>query len=413
MKKLFVILLAAGLGGVVAAVFVSGRQAAWRAAQAADFARKEAAWTVEKLRLEKSLAGARGRTVTIETPAAAAQTAGLVKGPSARDAVEKLKTLKIAPGPGQTRSMRQVVHELENLIAGGPDALPAIREFLARNEDLDYDANSAGGRGKNGSGMSFDPRISTEFLVPPSLRIGLFDVLRQIGGKEAETLLAQALGTTGRGLEVAYLARVLQEMAPDKYRDLAVNAARDLLTNPPAKGSAPLDKFDQNYLYGVLAFFNDASLVPQAQAQLVGADGRIDRAALKYLQGALGEQSIAIAQQAWNDPRTQADQKEPLARVALTYLGVNPQAEALYQTAINDLSLPKDHRRNLIEDLNQDGFTDRKTPGPRDLALIQNRIEFIQQNAPKAADNVNAAAFAEAYKDLLKMQARATAPKGQ
>jgi len=91
-------------------------------------------------------------------------------------------------------------------------------------------------------------------------------------------------------------------------------------------------------------------------------------------------------------------------------VGADTQANEFYQRAINDLALSKDHRRNLIEDLNQDGFPDTRNLTARDLPLIQNRIALIEQLAPSAADPVNAAAFKEAYKDLLNMRDRVTRP---
>ena len=81
-----------------------------------------------------------------------------------------------------------------------------------------------------------------------------------------------------------------------------------------------------------------------------------------------------------------------------------------YNKAINDLSLSKGDRRNLIEDLNQDGFVDRKNLGARDLPLIENRIAIIEQLAPDATDPINLAAFQTAYKDLQKMRERILQP---
>ena len=72
--------------------------------------------------------------------------------------------------------------------------------------------------------------------------------------------------------------------------------------------------------------------------------------------------------------------------------------------------MPKNNRRELIEDLNQDGFADPKNLTANDLPLIQNRIALIEQIAPSALDQVNAAAFQEVYKDLLKMREQVTQP---
>ena len=59
-----------------------------------------------------------------------------------------------------------------------------------------------------------------------------------------------------------------------------------------------------------------------------------------------------------------------------------------------------------IEDLNEEGFADPKNLTPDDLPLILTRLALIEEHAPDAMDEVNAAAFAEAYKDLMNMAAR-------
>src|SRR6185503_1769266 len=166
---------------------------------------------------------------------------------------------------------------------------------------------------------------NVDSILPLSLRFGLFDAARQIGGVEAESLLADVLGATGRGVEVAWLARTLQEIAPDKYRDVALAAARELLARPLATNAAsPLDRNERDQLFGVLTLYGDASYVGAAQAQLVRTDGEVDRSALRYLQQSLGQQAVPIAAQWYNDPRlTDPAKKEPFARLALNYVGTD------------------------------------------------------------------------------------------
>jgi hypothetical protein len=256
--------------------------------------------------------------------------------------------------------------------------------------------------------------VPDEFVLPPSLRFGFFDVVKQIGGADAEKLLADTLETTGRGAELAWLARALQGMAPNKYREVALAAARELLGRPAnAKPGSQLDLNDRDHLFSVLAMYGDTGYVTTAQNQLVQPDGAVDRGALKYLQESLGPQAVTIAAQAYQNPLllTNAAAKEPLARLALNFVGADSQANELYQQAINDPVLTKNHRQNLIEDLNQDGFSDLKNLSAQDLPLIQNRIALIEQLAPTATDPVNVAAFKEAYKDLLNMRERILRPR--
>src|SRR6516162_7381393 len=59
-------------------------------------------------------------------------------------------------------------------------------------------------------------------------------------------------------------------------------------------------------------------------------------------------------------PRQLAD---PDARVALAFVGVDPDAEAYWEEAIFDPGLPDKERDDLMEDLNEVGFADPKNPG--------------------------------------------------
>lgn len=100
---------------------------------------------------------------------------------------------------------------------------------------------------------------------------------------------------------------------------------------------------------------------------------------------------------------------EPVARQALSFVGADPLAEAAWAAAINDPSIAAEQRKDLIEDLNQDGFEDPRHLTPDDLPLIVSRLALIEELAPDSMDEVNAAAFAEAYKDLVNMLLKVSA----
>lgn len=93
--------------------------------------------------------------------------------------------------------------------------------------------------------------------------------------------------------------------------------------------------------------------------------------------------------------------QDPAARTALAFVGEDPAAEEYWAEAINDPSLPAEERKDLIEDLNEDGLSDPHHPGPADLPIIASRLELITELAPYPMDRVNAEAFAEALKDLV------------
>ena len=95
-----------------------------------------------------------------------------------------------------------------------------------------------------------------------------------------------------------------------------------------------------------------------------------------------------------------------VARAALTMVGHDPDAEDAWVEAINDPAHSPKDRSDLIEDLNEQGFPDPRNITFDDLPLILSRLALIEEVGPDAMDEVNAAAFAEAYKDLNNMVAK-------
>jgi hypothetical protein len=94
------------------------------------------------------------------------------------------------------------------------------------------------------------------------------------------------------------------------------------------------------------------------------------------------------------------------ARAALPFVGTDPDAEALWLDIINDPAIDPEARKDLIEDLNEEGFTDPDHLTPSDLPLIEARLALLEKLIPAPLDKTNAEAFAEARKDLLEMRAK-------
>src|SRR5262249_46324725 len=116
------------------------------------------------------------------------------------------------------------------------------------------------------------------------------------------------------------------------------------------------------------------------------------------------KQSSKQKSKAGNGQAPDAPQDKPIERVALSYVGADPAAEAIWFKAINDPQISAHDRSDLIEDLNEEGFENPHNPTFDDLPLIENRLAIIETLAPDSMDDVNAAAFAEAYKDLINMR---------
>jgi hypothetical protein len=103
--------------------------------------------------------------------------------------------------------------------------------------------------------------------------------------------------------------------------------------------------------------------------------------------------------------------KEPLhdpdARDALALVGLDPDAEQYWLSAIYDANLPDNEREDLMEDLNETGFADPKNLTADDLPLIVSRLEIIDAVLLNA-DDFMTPHLLEAQKDLANMLGQAS-----
>jgi hypothetical protein len=387
MKILLLICAVAGVAAAATYLVVSSQMSA-------SFNRERAflrsSWEEERAELEAAL-----RSRQRSGPPASAGQGAADRAPGrapAQAVLDKLKIMKVLPGSDRNTSIRHVIHQLQNLVDLGTDALPPIRAFLAKFEDVDYgppekeDAHEPVRR-EGGDSMdrmtgfapsqpATEPRLDS--VLPASLRLGLVDVLREIGGEGAEEVLAEMLSTSGRGIEVAYVARTLQEMVPGKYRDLAVAAAKDLLANPPAiDNPSRLDAGSRNHLYGLLSMYNDRTFVDVAEGHLVTEDGRIDRTTLNYLTSTLKEESVPVLYEAFNDQRmTNLWERASLTSQIINYAGVNQQANDIFKDLVGNENLPSWLRATAIQGL-AGGRTQASGGTLSDHSQIKARIALL------------------------------------
>jgi hypothetical protein len=401
MKKLIAILFIAA-ASFAGGVFYTARQKDGQFQKSK--AGQEQKWQAERERLEKDLKLARNKPARVEQVTSTVQVPVAMR-PSPQEIIDKLIALKPAGGTMHNQTIRKVVHQLESLVELGPDALPTIRAFLRLNQDVDYERayseeedqtvpSASGGRSDSGEsrlryGYAGGPPLipRTDFLYPPSLRLGLTAVLREIGGAEAEQILAEVLRTTGRGVEVATVSKFLQEMAPGKYRDVTLQAAKELLANlPQIANPSRIDEQSKGYLYGVLREYGDASFAPTAQALMIGPSGLLDRNAMNYLTTMLKEGSLPALSQACRDPRvTNALDKAAIISSVMNYVGVNPQADELFKDAVSNdtTSFLRMAAFSAIA-----GNASLAGPGASltDLQLVRSRLELLRSFRPTVKD---------------------------
>lgn len=374
MKIVIGILLAALIGFGGGWYFVSRQQHQ----QAGKMADAEAGWQAEKAFLEQALAEAKRRQGGVRTVTQTVSTT-VTNRLQPQEILDVL--LKLNPNTGEearSRVFRQIIHHLQLLAEWGPDATPVVRAFFKENKDVDYSGDLLNESGERITRSGFHSRnlTRTDFLVPPSLRLGLVDVLDQIGDEDAQAALAEVLDGTGRGIEVAYIARVLQDEAPDKYRENALKAAKELLANPPAIDQPNrLDENARAYLYGVLSMFGDTSFVETAQGLLVSTEGKVDKQAMAYLSNTLKEKSAASLYAAFKDPKlTNQTEKSTLMTAVLNYAGPSAEANELFRNVLLDEAIPAGVRAYTVQGLAGGGGKER----PTDPKLIESRLSLLQ-----------------------------------
>jgi hypothetical protein len=145
--------------------------------------------------------------------------------------------------PEQAAQWRQ---NLQTVLQQGAAAVPAIHEFLERKQDLNFGAITGG-----------------DLTGYPSLRAGLISALQQIGGPEALDVSLQTLRTTADPLEIALLARNIDQQAPGQYRQDALSAAQNALA---MAAQDKLDGRDVAPLFQLFQSLGDPALLSQLQA---------------------------------------------------------------------------------------------------------------------------------------------------
>ena len=118
------------------------------------------------------------------------------------------------------------------------------------------------------------------------------------------------------------------------------------------------------------------------------------------LEGEYGEGTAAT------DDSTDPEVVESQARAALNFVGADAEAATVWARAINDAELPADTREELIEELDVAGLpADPQRLTQDHLPLILSRIAILEQLAPSALDDTNAAAFRAVHRRLTNLAA--------
>jgi hypothetical protein len=212
----------------------------------------------------------------------------------------------------------------------------------------------------------------------------LVDVLKAIGGKSAEALLAEMLRTTPRAIEVAYIAQVLETMAPGKYTALSLAAAKRFLSDKtPAAGAGPLDENGSTALYALLSAHNDDSEAAAAKARLV-VNGKMDMAAAKYLITALKGEGVAELAKIY--PTASPEDKNRINGLTFPYVGATPEANQIFKDWVLDnkqdpaaTTLNAKPRSLYVQMLCGGSFGPFQADVPTNREVISSRINLLKE----------------------------------
>lgn len=177
----------------------------------------------------------------------AAPPAGSVV-PETRSLVNALVELDLGSGFITPTQAAEWHNRLQELTAWGSSAVPAIREFLAKNQDYDFTQIPGGKQ-----------------LEYKSARSAVLDALQQIGGPDAVQLSREALANTAVPSEVLQIARSLEAQAPGFYRQEILASANELY-GLASKGL--VDDFDVGPIFQVMRDYGDSTVIAQIEEGL-------------------------------------------------------------------------------------------------------------------------------------------------
>ena len=301
-------------------------------------------------------------------------------GMSVPEILDELIEIKLS-SKNRRRVQRRLSYLFESLALQGDAAVPLIREFLNKMEDVDFAVQREGESDEERKRRYSRFRATLNFSQPPTLRVGLIDILAEIGGDHAEAAVAELLDTTARGFEIAYAAKTIQGwLGKDAYRTEALAAAHELLLDPvEAVGGNQFDRVSKNYLFMVLDMYDDQTFIQSALGMFINDDGRIDRTILDYYEDVGKVRALDAMVQAFRSGRVHEDDMDNLAEAVSRYAGINPQADQLFRDIMTGDQYNMETKLDAIRSFTQsDG--DASTPGvpPHVLQARLNLVNTLQ-----------------------------------
>ena len=370
---------------------------------AEEVSKRSAEWDAERAELESRLANAQSGGIAIPEN---------VEISSSMDPILLVERLKKLDDNDNRKKLREALFSFQGLVEAGTNSIPAIRNYFTSGENVrlsgggnnnngpfggggpNFGGNNANNgnnfRGPNGGGfgganfggMNFGGGRNS--AVPASTRIGLIDVLHDIGVEEAYILLGQIVPTVTEARELVYLSGILQSIDPSSFVGTTVTTARNLLAD------SNISNGDKRQLMNLLSQLGDTEYAA-AMLDNLYVDGRLDGATLDFLTRTLGEGAIPTIYNAFMDANASDQDRARLLMSTMNYIGSNQQATEMFNTAFAGVSENRGLQNMMLMGLSGIGPGQNITP---DVAA--NRLAVLnslqQQYNDPSMNNVFAAA---------------------
>jgi hypothetical protein len=240
------------------------------------------------------------------SPLPAQAATATVASSAAQEVIARVGQPEFFAGGLSPQKAEELKRSFNQLVEEGAGAVPAIRAYLNRFQDIDFDSVA-------------------KQVGYSSLRMGMLDALRQIGTPEAMELTLQTLQTTADPQEIGFLAKELEkQLPPDQFRSVVLAAASESLAQALSgqwseRNVTPLFEVLQKYGdEGVIGLLEKSSSKWNFYATLALAgmpDGAGIPALVRMVQdqasGAVGNGDVALR------PLAQAALQFPEARASL------------------------------------------------------------------------------------------------